>query len=317
MAKRRSLHALRAWVRDMKADAKKRGYAPMMSASWQYTYRPAEDPESDPQEITESQFLGTADAEDDDLGHPRPGTYTAQAVANPDSEDEIILAGPMDGEWIGDDKIEKPEETGMAAAVTALTKAMRSSVELASHGEQRAMRLKRQAEEREAETRQRHEETLDAMAKLRADLHIAEIARQSAEFDKQQAEAERDAAKADLAEFQREGGELAPLASAGMTRLYQLFCEHMGEPALALEKEAMDEAFQECSAHLIDTYVTLDDGRRVLLALVMHYNFGMPWRPLRVLFFTTWGVDFKEAPPVDWEPPPIKDGDAPAAEEIH
>jgi hypothetical protein len=315
MAAKRSLQALRKWVKDTRASAQARGDGPLMNATWVFTYKPAEDPDES-QEITEDQFFGTAEDE-----HPRPGTYEAKAVANPESDDEVIIEGPKDGVWNGDgsSSLEKEEPGGIQGALNAIAKASRSSVELASAGEARAMRRAKQAEEREADARKKLEENLDAMSQLRSQLHTKEIERQQAVTEKEAAEAARDAALADLAEFQREGGELAPLASAAMNRVYQLLCNHLGEPALAMEKEAMDESFQEVCAYLIDNYITLEDGQQIMLALFAHYNLGMPWRPLRVIFFTTWGVDFKEPPPADWRPPPpvADDEEVPAAQEIH
>lgn len=311
---RRSLNALRKFVRDMKARAMAKGPTEIANAKWVFLYRPVDDAENEPIEITEGDFNG-----EDGSGHPRPGVYSARAV-DPDTGEVVV--DDLTGEWHGDVKdpssSEVQEGNPLALQLAALTKSTTHLLEQHRLAESRADRRAAQAEAREEEVRKRLQATLDANTVLQEGEHNAKLGEARAVRDAETFKAERDAAIADLEEIKQKGGEWAPMGDALGYKLYKLACDHFDEPPKAFDKEAIEEAATDVAAKLLE-FITIEHNgqqRRVILGLWLHYMMGFPWAPLRVLFFTMWDVNFVEAPPVDWQPPAAEPS-APAGEAVH
>src|ERR1700722_7522929 len=95
-----TLGALRSWVRRMRARALEDGDLVLAKATWFFSYRPKDDPDGSARTIEEHEFFAQPD---DQLGHPRPGIYSAGARA----ESGEVLEEKT-GEWLAD--YEKPEE---------------------------------------------------------------------------------------------------------------------------------------------------------------------------------------------------------------
>lgn len=308
----RSLLALRAMVAAFRTSAIRRANAVEQGAVWSYTYRPADDPES-LKDICEAEF----DAEPGSgIGHPRPGEYAA--VAKDPASGDVLF--DYNGEWLPDmggiTKDESPE--GLGGYVLAVTKAATSTLANAEQAEAKAMRRASQAEAREEAKDKKLQETVAAMEGLRDELRIAQIAKQGAEQRQLEAEAQRDAAIADKDELIKTGGELAQPINAFVMRAYRIACEHMGEDPVAFEAEfaekATNESLSQIGVFLLNTRVTLPvcdeypadiDGnpRSAILALLLHYHYGLPWLPLRILFHESFGVWLESPPPIDWSPP--------------
>lgn len=299
---KRSLLALRKWYQDTKERAIARGDAVIMGAEWHFAYAPADDPNGEDHVIVEKEFLG-----EDGSGHPRKGVYKVWASAA-DNED-LIVVDPKDGEWVGDyegasdDAESTSPMSSLAGQMLTLAKVTQGTLERSSMAESRAERRAAQAEKREEEIRKKYDDLHGAMDRLRHEKFAEEMARQQAEVDRDEAIKARDAALADLAEMEEQGGEMAPVIKAAVTKAYETLCATFGIEPVASDEEAMRQAGMMTAGFLMSNFIQTDDGTPVMLALYLVHVMGMQWGPLRVLFWFEWGVDFKTPPPINWQPP--------------
>lgn len=312
---RRSLHALRTFIASTKALWQRKGKARELGATWSYTYRPADDADSAPMDIDVSEFEANPG---DNYGHPRAGEYRARAVTV-DGETVFDEAGTWNGDMSMSDTSAGDGEGGFAPTLKALQQATVSTLANAANAESMATRRAFQAETRAEHYRAELDIAIRAQDGLRKEIHNAEILRQTAEQARAEAEAQRDAALADVEEMKRAGGELKQPMEALVIKAYQMVCEHFGEEPIVVESDIEEKALRVACETVVKwlcgTWIVVptEDGlgdRHAMVALVCHYSYGLPWPALRVAFHALFGVFLLDPPPLDWAPPPPPPADA-------
>lgn len=318
MSSPRSLPQLRKLVELFRQNALKKGREAEMLAEWGYTYRPADNPE-ELKEIAADEFLAEPGSS---YGHPRPGDYSA--IAKDADTGEVLF--DQSGEWLADmGGLASPDEEkeGIAGMLAAITKSTRQTLNNSADVEAAAVRRAAQAEARERANRRELEDTLGAMDGLRKDLHAARVLQQTAEADALEAQAQRDAALAEMDEMRRTGAELAAPMDAMAAKMYRFVCLHFGEDPIALETDMEEKALrivcEKITKWTCETWIAIasSDGtgeRPVMVALLLHHSYGLPWPLLRVIFHALWGVFLADAPAVDWTPPEVPAPAAPAVD---
>lgn len=243
-------------------------------------------------EISEEDFNA---APGDESGHPMPGTYEVRVSSSVTGE--VFLKET--GTWQEKKELNPEEKEHKESLADAAKKYVAIGLSIAENANFEVVKQRRNAQEAEARARELSQEKDDlsrAIKGLKDEVLQAEKQRDEAFVQRDRAFEERDAIADELEAFQQRGGELRPLAEAGVTKAIDRVAEifEIHNPA------KHREMFEECQGNLVDS---LMGGRLSDLISLCHAG-EIEWSVLRYLIFSYYAVDPGQEPvSPDWQPP--------------